>query len=167
MVAWFSGDYLRGLLVVTATFFLLLLFSLTPAPMGATMPFWAIIPVYYFSLRRSAYLPAWLLFSGGLMVDVIEGMPMGMHPVLFILFHYAVKWMAKHFQRKSIWHYWGGFVLCSLGYWAGAWVLFLWLNGSAMDYSLILMPWIITSAFYPMLHLLLSRLLPLIPAVRY
>lgn len=166
MVAWLSGDYLRGLMVVTAVLLSFILFSLTPAPLGLTMPFWGLIPLYFFSLRRSQYLPAWLLFIAGFIIDALQGLPLGMHPILFIAFHYGLKSFAKHFQRKSIWQYWLGFIICSLGYWTIARMFFLVLSGHSLELELVLVPWLATSIFYPMLHLLLSRLLPLIPAVR-
>lgn len=166
MVAWTSGDYLRGLLLVSALLIIFMLFSLTPAPLGAVMPFWGIIPLFFFSLTRPHHLPAWLLFFTGLAMDVLQGMPPGMHPILFITFHILVRQLARHFQRKSVWNFWAGFVFCSLGYWGGSWLLFLLLSGHRLDMALIIVPWLATSVFYPMLHLLLSRLLPFIPPAR-
>lgn len=164
--SWWSFDYLKGMIVVSLSLLFLIILGLTASPVGGSMPFFGLIPIFFFSLLRPKQLPYWLLFFSGILVESLQGLPIGMYALLFILFSMLARKLSRHFYRKTVWIFWIGFVLCSLGFWMTSWLMFTALSGNSLPYSSVLIPWLVTAAFYPLLHLLLLRLLPFIPILR-
>ncbi len=165
----YRRDDARSLIALPSFLLVMLsLLSLTPVPFGASaaMPSFGLIAVFFWGLLRPDLLPAWVLFLAGVMLDALLGLPLGIHALLFLVMRAAQGKAAKWFARRSVWVYWGGFMLFSLGFWLAYWLALQQAFDRALPAGHALQQWIVTGLAYPLLHMAFIRVLAILPARR-
>jgi rod shape-determining protein MreD len=116
------------------------------------MPVLPLIPVFYWGMVRTRDIPYWFLFTLGVVIDAVSGLPLGMTALTYLFFLIAL-----HTQRKYI--HKEGFVI-KLGFFAiilATADLFNWLALCAFysrfePVGAVFIQWLLTVCCYPFLH---------------
>lgn len=92
-------------------FFLIDLVSLSSVGAGLTnFPFF-LIAVYYWSLYRPTLLPVWLVFTAGIITDIISGAPLGLNAALLVLVRFIIANQRRYLAGQTFIVVWLGFCL--------------------------------------------------------
>lgn len=153
----------------TILLFITAFISLTPVPFlgnASTMPCLPLITVFFWSLLRPAYLPVLAIFIAGLLVDAFAAPALGMYALILLLMRLLTRWFVGHFFRQTVWFYWGGFWLMSLPCWLAYWILSGIVSGHVLSILPALGQWGLTALCYPLLHLVFTRCLAILPHSR-
>ena len=97
-------------------------------PLGApwlseTMPHFAMIAVFYWTLYRPDLLPAAAVFLVGLLCDILAGHPTGLTALTLLAVHVVVQNQRQAFVLRSFPIVWGGFALIAAGAFLAMWLL--------------------------------------------
>ena len=127
------------------------------------VPLFAVIAVYYWGLFRPTLLPNWFLFVIGLLQDALSGMALGTSSLIFIVFRLVVMSQRRVFSREQFWAMWLGFALMSVAVFFGYWLISSFVFQAFIPLSSGVIQWAITSAIYPLIHMLFNRMYATIP----
>jgi rod shape-determining protein MreD len=95
-----------------------------PLPhLGPVMPPLAFMALYYWTTHRPDLFPSGIAFITGFLNDVINGLPMGISALLFLVAHYLILRHRRFFAGHSFLMLWSGFALASAGLMAAQWIL--------------------------------------------
>lgn len=158
------SNYLPVLLLFVAVFV-----GLTPVPLagtGSIMPCFALIAVFYWSLLRPMQLPAVALFIAGLVMDAFSAPALGISVLMLLTMRVLTAMFASRFARQTIWFFWGGFWLMSLPCWIAYWLLASSMSDTMPSPTPALLQWGFTALWYPLLHLVFTRCLAILPHSR-
>ena len=114
------------------TFFILLC-SVAPTylPGYATVrPYLTLIPVFYWAVYRAYDFSVIAAFATGLCLDFLDGTPLGVNTLVFILFYLATYTQRRYLMSKVFAFTWFGFAVLSLGAYFLKW-LFVSINYAA------------------------------------
>ena len=112
--------------VPTVTVGLLILPGLLPlgAPwLSETMPHFAMIAVFYWTLYRPDLLPPAAVFLIGLLSDILAGHPTGLAALTLLAVHVVVQNQRQAFVLRSFPIVWGGFALIAAAAFLGMWLI--------------------------------------------
>lgn len=70
-----------------------------------------LIALYYWSVYRPTLIPAWLAFVFGVCMDVLMGVPLGMHPIIFLVVQSQVSLQRRYITSQNFLMIWFGFLL--------------------------------------------------------
>lgn len=157
-------NYLPVLLLLFAA-----LVSLTPMPFAgdmAIMPSFSLITVFYWSLLRPAQLPAITIFIAGLIIDAFAAPALGLNILILLTMRMMAIRFSSRFARQTIWFFWAGFWLMSLPCWLIFWMLASLQADRVLSMTPALLDWSFTALCYPLLHLVFTRCLAILPNVR-
>lgn len=95
---------------------MLLLFVLNvvvlPYPLSGVVeiPF-ILCAIYYWSIYRPTLIPVLVVFIAGLLVDILNGMPIGLNALSFVLAHWVISDQRNFLTAQSFWMIWLGFIM--------------------------------------------------------
>ncbi len=149
--------------------FLLLLFFLnavsipTPVSVVFKAPFF-LMALYYWSVYRPTFMPAFLVCVAGLVLDFLEGIPVGANALLFLLCRIIVVDQRRYLVSQTFSMVWLGFVFLNIIFVCLKWMIF-----SLVYFRWASMPEIPSSvffgmAFFPLIYLLLHMVHKMMPA---
>jgi len=123
------------------------------------LPHWQNLPIrpqllsvcfYHWTLYRPDLLPAGLMFVLGCLQDALQGYPLGISSLKWMILYGLLLLNKHHFIDQPFRAIWGGFVLWSLADSLLTWGLFSYLKGKWLSYGLILPEVVLTIALYPL-----------------
>ena len=79
----------------------------------AELPFF-LITIYYWSLYRPTLIPVWLVFLSGLVMDLLSGVPLGLHAFIFVLVRWSVTRQRRFLTGQTFLMVWLAFVFVFL-----------------------------------------------------
>jgi rod shape-determining protein MreD len=137
----------------------LLLLSL---PLGAPgqaqmQPVWALASVFFWTLYRPASLPASLVFSVGLLLDLLAQGPIGLHPLLLLLTHAAVLRWRRFLTRQGFGSVWLVFILVAMVAATAEFLAVALLSWRALPAWPALFECLMAVGGYPVLSVLLTK----------
>ncbi len=141
------------------------LMTLTPIPVASNtlfMPSFVMIAVFYWSLLTPAYLPLVIVFIIALLMDSFTGAPMGMYGLTLLLLRLFVMMASHRFVKQTIWFYWAGFVAMSLPAWVAFWLGYQFAYDAVLPLAPILLHWLWTAMWYPLVHMIFTRTLRMV-----
>ena len=125
-VVWQRLDQGLRLAMPSAVAVIMTVFSnmVWPLPyLGAVMPPFAFIAIYYWATHRPDLFPSGIAFLVGLLNDLINGLPIGVSALLFTLTHQLVFHLRRFFAGHSFLMLWSGFALAATGMMLAQWIL--------------------------------------------
>lgn len=107
----------RGLFYVfLLVFFLLDLVVFSYPHIGPVRVHFFLIALFYWSYNRPSFIPYIMSFALGIMMDAVEGIPIGVNGLLFLLIHWFVVDQRTFLSAQSFYVIWLGFTLLMLAY---------------------------------------------------
>lgn len=124
---------------------------------AAVAPLLVFGAVYHWTIYRPELVPPIALFAAGVILDLLDGGPLGVSSLLLLLTRATLLPQRRFFVNRLFPFMWMGFTVL-----AAAAGLFLWLLGSAIDGTLrdpraAMMQWVLTVACFPVVGYLLMR----------
>lgn len=122
-----------------------------------TLPLY-MAPMFFWALLEPRRMPYWFAFTLGMVVDVVQGTPLGLSSLAYLAFLLLVDAQRKYIIKEGFVVKWGYFSLLLLGVGAGHWLAL----GFALSKTPPLMPamiqLILVACLYPVLHRLCDAL---------
>jgi rod shape-determining protein MreD len=154
------SDWSPVRLVPTATIVVLAVLTVLPLHVpdyAAVAPLLALAGVYYWTVYRPDFTPPLAIFACGIVVDLLDGGPLGVAPLLLLLARTIVLPQRRFFVNRLFPFVWMGFTVLAAGS-----ILFLWLLGSGiegtwLDVRAATLQWVLTVATFPAVAYLLMR----------
>ncbi len=160
-VVWQRLDQWLRLAMPSAVALLMTLLSVIVWPLpylGPVMPPLAFIALYYWSTHRPDLFPSGIAFLIGLLNDIINGLPMGVSALLFIVAHQIILRQRRFFAGHSFLMLWSGFALAASAMMVLEWILIALVSWQIIPFMPVLMQTVLAIAIFPVPCWLLIRL---------
>lgn len=105
---------LLGLLSLYGVFLAAILLSWTTIPVLELTPFWALIPLFTWSLIRPELMPGALVFAVGILSDIVIGTPLGVHALGLLGIQILVRFQQRFLLTQNFFLIWVNFALLSM-----------------------------------------------------
>ena len=147
---------------LTPFLFTILLIFISSVPyeipnLGRVMPLLSLIAVFHWGVYRAELLPNYAVFFIGFFQDVLSGVPIGIHTLIYILAYNLILTQQRFFARKSFYIIWLGFAVVSAGVMFVLWGVLSILNGVFIDLSPVISQYGIGVGMYPIISYAFSR----------
>lgn len=147
--------------IPTLTTLLCVAASVVPAHLPsftAATPFFTLMAVYFWTLYRADLLPFPVVFAVGLLLDTLEGGPLGVSPLLLLLTHAVVLTQREQLAMRRFTVVWVGFLIVAAAAAALQWGVVSLFYGMLVDVRAFLFQGVLTVAVYPVVSYLLARI---------
>ena len=155
------------MLVPYAAIFALLILNIvaTSYPMTGNIksPLFLMV-IYYWSIYRPTLLPVLVVFLAGCAIDLMGGLPLGLHAFVFIIAQWIVTDQRRFLMAQPFVVIWIGFGLISLVGTLLQWVVLGTLTGGFGPLKPILFSVALGIALFPLVHFLLHWTHKVLPA---
>ena len=121
-------------------------------------PGFVLMAVFHWSIYRPDLLPFFAVFLAGLCLDLLNGAPLGISSLIFLIARAVILSQRKHFVGRSFAVVWAGFVVLVAAAEALEWALASALNSMLIDPRPFLFQAVLTVALYPVVSYLLARI---------
>ncbi|MEM9469698.1 MAG: rod shape-determining protein MreD [Pseudomonadota bacterium] len=126
-------------------------------------PVFILIPIYYWCLFRPSMMPILFVFLLGLIIDLINSYPVGLHAFLFITIHLVLSTQRLFLLGQPYLMQWLGFAITSISFFLSQWLFFAVIYTDFGSIADLIANIVITALFYPIIALLLANLRKLLP----
>lgn len=113
------------------------------------MPVLPLIAVYHWSVYRPSLLPPVVIFSIGLLHDVLSGAPIGVNALVYLTVHGIVVSQQRFLVGKSFLVVWLGFAIVSLIATIEAWLLVSVLSSAIIEPNAAMFQFALNVGFFP------------------
>jgi len=121
-------------------------------------PAFALMAVYHWSIYRPDLLPYGAVFGAGVMLDLLNGAPLGVSSLVLLLARAGVLSQRRFFAGRSFAVVWAGFVAVTAGAIALEWVVVSVFYRFVLDLRPFLFQGVLTISTYPVASYLFVRL---------
>lgn len=162
-------DWFWRLSVAQAIIFALFLAGLVSfsLPMADQIrPYFILIIIYHWAIYRPTLLHPIQVFGMGFVLDLILGLTLGLHSILFLLLQWIMSKQRLFLMGQTYLVVWIGFALTCLSFVVFEWLFFSALAGSWLSFGSLFSSCIATILLFPLVSLLfisVQRLLPVAP----
>ena len=125
--------------------------------LGRVMPLLSLIAIFHWGLYRAELLPNYAVFFIGFFQDVLSGVPMGVHTLIYILAYNLILAQQRFFARKSFYVIWLGFAIVSAGVMFLIWGVLSIMKGVVIDFVPVISQYGIGVGMYPIISYAFSR----------
>jgi rod shape-determining protein MreD len=130
-----------------------------PLPGFSTIaPMLPLMAIYYWAIYRPDLVPAYAVFFVGLLLDLLDGGPLGVHALVFLLVFGTMTSQRRFFLGKPFFVVWLGFVLVGVGASVVSWALISLLLHKGVAVWPVLFQLVLTLALYPFVSWLFIRI---------
>lgn len=136
------------------------------APGGSLSAFWALAPIFVWSIRDPNLLPAWMLFAVGVLTDIVIGTPLGAHGLAMLSIAVITRLQQRYLATQGFFPIWIDFA--ALAFLATALVTLVTVIGQEKQDAWIsilsasAMSWAVITIAFPPLSLLSHALVNLV-----
>lgn len=88
-----------------------------------------LMAVYYWSIHRPTLIPAWLMFTAGVLVDFMTGLPPGLNALTFVTVQWFVSDQRRFLMGQPFFMIWTGFLIVDAASMFMQWCIFAIVNG--------------------------------------
>jgi len=120
-------------------------------------PAFALMAVYHWSIYRPDLLPYAAIFGAGVLLDVLNGAPLGVSPLIFLLTRATVLSQRRLFAGRGFAVVWAGFVALAAVAIAAEWLVVCLFYGLVLDMRPFLFQGVLTVSSYPVASYLFVR----------
>lgn len=155
-----------ALMLLYAVFMIAVFGGWLNAPGGNLSAFWVLVPVFVWSIREPALLPAWVLFVVGILSDIVIGTPLGAHGLALLLVAIVTRLQQRYLSTQGFFPIWVDFA--ALAFVATAAVSLITIIGQAKEAAWIsilsasLVSWVVLTLAFPPLSLIAHALINLV-----
>tara|TARA_B100000579_G_scaffold281521_1_gene233075 strand:+ start:114 stop:629 length:516 start_codon:yes stop_codon:yes gene_type:complete len=125
--------------------------------LGRVMPLLSLIAIFHWGVYRAELLPNYAVFFIGFFQDVLSGVPIGIHTLIYILAYNLILTQQRFFARKSFYIIWLGFAVVSAGVMFLLWGFISILSGVVIDFVPVISQYGIGVGMYPIISYAFSR----------
>ena len=125
--------------------------------LGRVMPLLSLIAIFHWGVYRAELFPNYAVFFIGFFQDVLSGVPIGIHTLIYILAYNLILTQQRFFARKSFYIIWLGFAVVSAVVMFLLWGLISILNGVVIDFAPVISQYGIGVGMYPIISYAFSR----------
>ena len=122
----------------------------------ATAPFFPLMAVYFWTLYRADLLPFPVVFAAGLLLDILEGAPLGISSLILLLAQAVVLSQREQLAMRRFTVVWLGFLAVAAAAAVLQWGVVSLLYGMLLDVRAFLFQGVLTVAVYPVVSYLLA-----------
>lgn len=122
------------------------------------MPLLPLVPIFYWGIHRAGEMPYWFVFTLGLFMDVISGVPLGLTSLLYMVFLGIAHTQYKYVHKEGFVIQWGYFAVLLLTFCGAQWLCMSLVVGQAQSLLPASIQWVLTAACYPLLQHICNRL---------
>jgi rod shape-determining protein MreD len=154
------GDWSFGKLLPTLTILVLDFITVLPLriPDYATVvPLLALGGVYYWTIYRPELAPPTALFLCAIVLDLLDGAPLGLSALVFLLARTTMLPQRRFFVNRLFPFVWLGFTMLAAAAVALLAIIGAILTGAGLDFRASLLQWVLTVACFPATGYLLMR----------
>jgi len=140
---------------------ILLLVSLVPkhiSGLGNFMPVLFMIPIFYWGIYGARDMPYWFVFVLGLVIDSINGQPLGLSSLLNVFFLATIHAQKKYIHKEGFIVKWVYFTILLAAVSALHWLLIGLFYSTPQGVWFALIQWFLTLCCYPLFHQLFDML---------
>jgi rod shape-determining protein MreD len=116
------------------------------------MPLLYMPVVFFWAVHYPGYMPHWLVFVAGLLVDAISGQPLGISSLLMMGMLVAVHFQYKTMHKEGFVLKWAVFTMLLGGITLVQWIMMSVYHQQFLNPQNGLLQWFMTVALYPALH---------------
>ncbi|MBL6945757.1 MAG: rod shape-determining protein MreD [Rhodospirillales bacterium] len=120
-------------------------------------PVLALISIHHWAIYRPDLMPTYAVFVIGFLQDLLSGVPLGVHVVVFLSVYGVVVWQRQFFVGKSFMITWLGFAFVSAGAAVQSWVLISVFHETLVDPRALVHQYVLTLGFFPILAWMFLR----------
>jgi rod shape-determining protein MreD len=146
-------------LIPTLTTLLCVMASVIPAHLPAfvaTTPFFTLMAVYFWTIYRADLLPFPVVFAVGLLLDALEGAPLGISSLILLLAYAVVLGQREQLAMRRFTVVWSGFLAVAAAAAVLQWGVVSLFYGMLVDVRAFLFQGVLTVAVYPVVSYLLA-----------
>lgn len=157
---WAELDALARKCSPFAITLVLVLISIVPAHTPGYPQIAPLIPlmaVYHWAVNRPELLPAFAVFTIGLLVDTLGGTPIGVNALVFLAVYGLVAAQRRFLLGKPFWIAWLGFALTAAAAALQTWVLLSLFETTLLAPDAIVFQYLTTLGCFPILAWILLR----------
>jgi len=164
MNAFFSLENIdwiwRGLIVQVSIFILFSLsFVYISFPLSVDVkPYFLLIAIFFWGIRRPSIISPILLFIYGLLQDIFLGYPLGLHSILYLIFFFFIRQQRLYLMSQTYLVYLMFFCLFCTLYGALEWSFFAIRYLQIFDIKMFVFSSIFTVLIYPIINWLFTFL---------
>ncbi|MCC2646587.1 MAG: rod shape-determining protein MreD [Rickettsiaceae bacterium] len=154
----------REFVVYSLFYSLLIIISIIPlasfrlGELSSIFPAIEIVIIFYFSIYKPSILPLWLLFTYGIILDLVYGLAVGISVIPVIIISFLLRNQRQIFNRKEFKIVFLGFSLACILYLGLKYIIFSWYYSHFFDLKLVLIQGISTIFIYPIIHYSLQQI---------
>jgi len=130
---------------------------MVPVWQGALVPDAALIYVFYFVLHRPSRAPLWLVFLVGLVIDLVDGTPLGLSAVIYFRSANLILSQRIFFRHRSFAVTWIGFAVIALMAKALEWAALMLVMRQVLAPQPLITEMFATVLAYPILAWIFAR----------
>lgn len=149
--------------LLLALFFFMDMISINVPYFEEIRPSFTLMSIFYWSIYRPSILPSWVAFLGGVFFDLISGLPVGLHALLFLLVQRVVTDQRKIFMGQSFFAVFVGYCVVMVGVYGLQWSLFCLVNGLIVPFEPVVGAVILGVVFFPIALLLMNMAHKILP----
>ena len=125
--------------------------------LGRVMPLLSLIAIFHWGVYRAELFPNYAVFFIGFFQDVLSGVPIGIHTLIYILAYNLILTQQRFFAGKSFYIIWLGFAVVSAVVMFLLWGFISILNGVVIDFAPVISQYGIGVGMYPIISYAFSR----------
>ena len=125
--------------------------------LGRVMPLLSLIAIFHWGVYRAELFPNYAVFFIGFFQDVLSGVPIGIHTLIYILAYNLILTQQRFFAGKSFYIIWLGFAVVSAVVMFLLWGAISILNGVVIDFAPVISQYGIGVGMYPIISYAFSR----------
>ena len=130
-----------------------------PLPyLGPVMPPLAFIALYYWSTHRPDLFPPGLVFTLGILNDIVQGLPMGVSALLFVIAHQVIIQKRRFFTGHSFFMLWSGFAIAATAMMIAEWLVIAVVRWQVAPFLPVLIQTVLAIVLFPLPCWVLNRL---------
>ena len=133
---------------------LLLVFTVAPIYFSGYQIFLTMLPlmsIFHWSVYKPELLPGYSVLFLGLAQDILQGIPIGVNAIVFLLVYGVVTSQHRFFFRKSFSVVWMGFGIVLGGAGILMWLLISMLNNVVIEPLAVSFDYLLSLGLYPLL----------------
>lgn len=130
---------------------------------GAVKVPFLLMALYFWSIFRPDFLPVWMTFLLGILLDSLTGLPLGLSALVFVLGRWFIVDQRRFFLAHSfvvIWLGFGLFCLCAGG---AQWLIYGLMSADFSSLKTLVFSCALSTAFFPAVCLILHGCHKLLP----
>lgn len=159
-------DWLWRVLIAHAFVLFLLLVDISNLSISflfQAKPFFLSMAIYYWAIYRPTLIHPFLIFSYGLIIDLIFSYPLGFHSVLFLVVQYFLKNQRLFFLGQPYLIFWIGFSITLAVMIFVEWLFFSIVSQSSLNFQFLIINYLASVFVFPLASLVFLGIHKLIP----